>query len=82
MFAECIFLGNRKTSSLPSAALKTLGKKKHSAKREFAECKKHSAKRGFAECFLFCTRQRSKIFFSGKKDKKKKLKKTLPSAQI
>jgi len=51
MFAECIFLGTRQTRSLPSAALKTLGKKKHSVKRRFAECqKKHSTKIWFAKC--------------------------------
>ena len=51
MFAECILSDTRQTSSLLSAALKTLGKKKHSVKRRFAECqKKHSAKRRFAEC--------------------------------
>ena len=66
MFAECILSGTRQISSLPSATLKTLGKKKHSVKRRFAECqKKHLTKMGFAECF-FDTRQRSKIFFLGK----------------
>jgi len=58
MFAECILSDTRQTSSLPSAAQKTLGKKKHSAKRKFAECKKN-------------TRQRNKIFFLEKKEKKK-----------
>ena len=84
MFAECILSGTRQIRSLPSAALKTLGKKKHSVKRRFAECKKkhsakmgfakHSAKMGFAECFFY-TRQRSKIFFLRKKEKKKMKKK-------
>ena len=37
--------------------------------------KKHSPKRVFAECFLFCTRQRNKIFFLGKKEKEKMKKK-------
>ena len=50
IFAECIPSGTRRTSSLPSAELKTLGKEKHSTNRGFAEYKKHSAKRGFAEC--------------------------------
>ena len=71
MFVECILSGTRQTSYLPSAALKTLGKKKHSAKMRFAECKKkHSIKRGLPSVFFF-TRQINKIFFLGKKEKKK-----------
>ena len=42
MFAECFPSGTWRTSSLPSAALKTLGKKKHSVKRRFAKCKKNT----------------------------------------
>jgi hypothetical protein len=33
-----VFLGTRQRSSLPSATQKTLGKRKHSAKKLFAEC--------------------------------------------
>ena len=52
MFVECISLGTRQTNSLPSAILKTLGKKKHSAKRGVCRVsnKKHSANMGFTEC--------------------------------
>jgi len=69
---------------LPSAALKTLAKKKTLDKEEVCRVskKKQSAKRGFAECFLFYTRQKKiKSFFLEKKEKKKN-KKTLSSSQI
>ena len=36
MFAKCISSGTQQTSSLPSADLKTLGKKKHSVNKGFA----------------------------------------------
>ena len=38
MFAESILSDTRQTSCLPSAALKTFGKKKRSVKSRFAEC--------------------------------------------
>jgi hypothetical protein len=44
-FAECFFSGTRQRSSLSSAKQKTLGKRKHSAKKLYAEC------------FIFDTRQ-------------------------
>ena len=81
MFAECILSDTRQTSFLPSAALKTLGKKKHSVKRRFAECKKTLSKEGVCRVFFY-TQQRNKIFFLGKKEKKKNKKKTLSSVQI
>jgi hypothetical protein len=37
-FVECFFSGTRQKSSLPSDTQKTLGKRKHSAKKLFAEC--------------------------------------------
>src|SRR5688572_32867369 len=52
LFAEChilcrvFYFGHSAKSSLPSATQKTLGKRKHSAKKLFAEC------------FIFDTRQR------------------------
>jgi hypothetical protein len=49
-----VFSGTRQSSSLPSATQKTLGKRKHSANKLFAEC------------FIFDTRQRvslSSVFF-------------------
>jgi hypothetical protein len=52
LFAECYILcrvfyfGHSAKSSLPSATQKTLGRRKHSAKKLFAEC------------FIFDTRQR------------------------
>jgi hypothetical protein len=52
LFAEChilcrvFYFGHSTKSSLPSATQKTLGKRKHSAKKLFAEC------------FIFDTRQR------------------------
>jgi hypothetical protein len=52
LFAEChilcrvFYFGHSAKSSLPSAMQKTLGKRKHSAKKLFAEC------------FIFDTRQR------------------------
>ena len=71
MFAEFILSGTRQTSSLPSATLKTLSKKKHSVKRRFAECqKKHSVKMGFAECF-FTLGKGKKYFFWERKRRKK-----------
>jgi hypothetical protein len=51
-FAEChilcrvFYFGHSAKSSLPSVTQKTLGKRKHSAKKLFAEC------------FIFDTRQR------------------------
>jgi hypothetical protein len=53
LFAECqifcrvFFSGTWQRSSLPSATQKTLGKRKHSAKKLFAEC------------FIFDTQQRA-----------------------
>jgi hypothetical protein len=47
LFAECFISGTRQRSSLPSAMQKTLGKRKHSAKKLFVEC------------FIFDTRQRA-----------------------
>ena len=78
-FAECFYvcrvysLGHSANKLFAECCAKNTQQKKHSVKRRFAECqkKKHSAKRGFAECFLFCTWQRNKIFFLGKKEKKK-----------
>jgi hypothetical protein len=52
LFAEChifyrvFFSGTRQKISLPSVMQKTLGKRKHSVKKLFAEC------------FIFDTRQR------------------------
>ena len=47
MFAECIPSGTRRTSSLPSAALKTLGKKNTRQTGCFAECQnKNTRQRG------------------------------------
>jgi hypothetical protein len=45
-FAECVFSGAPQRSSLSSAKQKTLGKRKRSANKLFAEC------------FIFDTRQR------------------------
>jgi hypothetical protein len=50
-----VFSGTRQKSSLPSVKQKTLGKRKHSAKKFFVEC------------FIFDTRQRASLssaFFS------------------
>ena len=76
-FAECFYVcrvysfGHSANKFFAECCAKNPRQKKHSAKRRFAECqKKHSAKRGFAECFLFCTRQRNKIFFLRQKEKK------------
>jgi hypothetical protein len=56
-FAECFFPGTRQRSSLPSVTQKTLGKRKHSAKKLFAECfifvtNTTLGKELFAECFF------------------------------
>ena len=63
MFAECIASDTRQTSTLPSAAKKTLGKiialGKQTICRVFFFCTRQIRK--FAECF-FCTRQRNKFF--------------------
>jgi len=45
MFAECIPSGTRRISDLPSAALKTLGKKNTRQNRGFPECKKNTRQR-------------------------------------
>jgi len=76
MFAEYIPSDTRRTCSLPSAALKTLGKKKTLGKDGVCRVskEKHSAKIKFAECKKN-TRQRNKIFFLEKKEKKKNEKK-------
>jgi hypothetical protein len=47
--AECFFSGTRQISFLPSAKQKTLGKRKHSAKKRFVAC------------FIFDTRQRASL---------------------
>ena len=88
-FAECFYvcrvysLGHSANKFFASAALKTLGKKKHSVNRRFAECKKkHSANSLFAECF-FLTLSKEIKSFSGKEGEEKNIiKKTLSSAQI
>ena len=58
MFAECISSDTRRTSPLPCAALKTLGKKNTRQREGLSSVKKN-------------TRQRNKIFFLEKKEKKK-----------
>ena len=61
MFAECIFLGTQQTSSLPSDALKTLGKKKTLGKEEVCRVsKKTLGKEGFA---FFALGKEVKSFF-------------------
>jgi hypothetical protein len=71
-----VFFFGHSATSLPSAN-KTLGKKKHSAKKPFAECfflhlaKKllcrvfflHSAKSFFAECFFTLGKENFKTHF-------------------
>ena len=53
VFVECFLSGTRQRTSLPSAERKTLGRKKHSAKRLLCRVsKKHSAKTFFTECFF------------------------------
>ena len=71
MFAECILSSTRQTRSLPSAALKTLGKNKHSVNRRFTECKKTLGKDRVCRVFFFTLGKEVKIFFLGKKEKKK-----------
>ena len=72
MFVECIPSGTRRTSSLSSAALKTLGKKKAKEGVCRVSKEKHSAKSGFAECQKKNTPQTNKNLFSGKKEEEKK----------
>ena len=62
IFAECISSDTRQTSSLPSAAKKTLGKIIALGKQTLCRVlKKNTRQRSkFVECF-FCTRQISKF---------------------
>ena len=76
MFAECIPSDTRRTRSLPSAEIKTLGKKKTLGKiRGLPSVKlKTLGKEGFAECFFFALGKRNN-FFSGKEREEKNEKK-------
>ena len=75
MFAECILSDTRQINFLPSAALKTLGTKKHSVNRRFAECKKNTRQRGsLPSVFFFALGKEIKPFFLGKEKKKMKKK--------
>ena len=73
MFAECIPSGTRRTSSLPSAATKTLAKKNTRQIGRFAECQKNTRQRGGLPSVKKITWQRNKIFFLEKKKKKKNI---------
>ena len=79
MFAECIPSGTRRTSSLPSAVLKTLGKKNTRQIERFAECQNKNTRQRF--CLPSVKKihpsNKNKIFFL-KKKKKKKLGKEVP----
>ena len=83
MFAECIPSGTRRTRSLPSAALKTLGKKTLGKIGGLPSVKlKTLGQEGFAECFFFALGKEIKSFFWETRRRKKYEKTTLPSAQI
>ena len=76
-FAKCFCvcrvysLGHSANKFFAECCHKNTRQKKHSVKRWFAECqKKHSAKMRFVECF-FLHSVKEKIFFLGKKEKKK-----------
>jgi len=72
MFAECILLGTRQTSSLPSAALKTLDKKTLGKEEECRVSKKNTRQRGgLPSVFFFALGKEIKSFFSKKKRRKK-----------
>ena len=74
MFVECITLGTRRTSYLPSAALKTLGKKEI-----LPSVKKNTRQReGLLSFFFFTLGKEIKSFFWERRREKK----TLPSVQI
>ena len=86
-FAECFYvcrvysLGHSANKIFAECCAKNIRQKKTPNKDVVCRVsKKHSAKMGFAECFLFCTRQRNKIFFSEKEGEEKNKKKFLPSA--
>ena len=71
MFVDCIPSGTRRISDLPSAALKTLGKKNTRQNRGFAECKKTLGNERVCRVSKKNTREINKIFFLLKKEKKK-----------
>ena len=70
MVAECIPSDTRRTRSLPSTALKTLGKKNTRQNQRFAECQaKNTRQRGVCRVFFFALGKEI-IFFLKKKEKK------------
>jgi hypothetical protein len=90
LFVEChilcrvLFLGTRQRNSLSSATQKTLGKRKHSAKKLFAECFIFDTRQEtlltlgkelFAECHKYNTRQKAlcRVFFSNTRQRQFKI---------
>ena len=64
IFAECINSGTRRTSSLPSAALKTPDKKKPQQNGGLPSVKKNTRQReGLPSVFFFALGEINKIFF-------------------